>query len=117
MNTVKKPLTRVVDAVNSLGFSFIIGAILYFIIGSVASLVGGKMLDWTFCGSAHYLAHVEWCGIGTPTGGSAVRYFTHRLMNVPLPWLMLAVGFALTAICSLLLKMLGYRYSPPGSKA
>jgi ABC-type microcin C transport system permease subunit YejE len=116
MNPVKQHLARAIDLVNSFGFALIIGAVIYFIIGSVASLVGGAMLDWTFCGSVHRLAGINWCGFGEPSGGSLVRYLLHRLMNVPLPWFMLFWGFVLTAVCSLLLKLLDSEYRPPGRK-
>ncbi|MGB9152952.1 MAG: hypothetical protein WCD70_07680 [Alphaproteobacteria bacterium] len=116
MNTLKDTFARITEVANSIGFSLIIGAVIYFIIGSVASLVGGKMLDWTFCSSAHHLFGVEWCGIASPTGGSGLKYIIHRLLNVPLPWLMIFWGFVLTALCSVLLKLLDQPYTPPGSK-
>lgn len=109
-------LNRAIEAVNSVGFSLIIGSIIYFIIGSVASLVGGKMLEWTFCGSVHRLGGPDWCGIEGSTGNAALNYFIHHLINAPIPWFMIFWGFVLTGICALLLKMLDHQYAPPGKK-
>ncbi len=107
---MKQHLTRAVEAVNSLGFSLIIGAVIYFIIGSVAGLVHGTMLSWTFCGSAHYLFGVEWCGIEGSTREAVINHLIHRLLNVPLPWFMMFWGFVLVGLCSLLLKLLDKQY-------
>ena len=109
-------LNRAIEAVNSAGFALIIGSIIYFILGSVASLVGGKMLEWTFCGSVHHLGGPDWCPIEGSTGNPAINYFIHHLINAPLPWFMIFWGFVITGICALLLKLLDHKYTPPGKK-
>ena len=53
-----KSLIRVVEIVNGFGFALLTGSVIYFIVGSVARLVHGNMLDWTFCGAAHGLLGV-----------------------------------------------------------
>jgi hypothetical protein len=74
------------------------------------------MLDWTFCGSAHHLLGVEWCDGGTHTGEAWFDQFTHRLLNVTIPWFMMFWGLVLAGVSALLLKALDYQYTPPTSK-
>jgi hypothetical protein len=107
---MKKYVIIAVERLTSLGFLLIIGAVIYFILGSVARLVNSDMLDWTFCGSAHRLLGVEWCGIEGATGEAAFNHFIHRLLNVTVPWFMMFWGFALVGLCSVLLKLLGKEY-------
>ena len=113
---MKKSITSATEIVNTVGFALITGAIIYFIIGSVAGLVHGNMLDWTFCGSAHTLLHVDWCTLKGNTGVPFVDTFIHRLVNVTIPWFMLFWGFLLVALSTLGLKLLGHDYVPPGGK-
>jgi hypothetical protein len=113
---MKQFITRTVEMFDTLGFALIVGSVVYFILGSVAGLVGGRMLDWTFCGSAHYLLGVEWCGITGDTDEAPINHFIHRLMNVTLPWFGIFWGFVLVGVCAVLLKLLDYQYVPPGSK-
>jgi hypothetical protein len=115
MDQFKKAVIRAVEVINGFGFSLIVGSVIYFIIGSIAGLVGGEMLNWTFCGSAHRLLDVDWCGIQGDTGEAGFDHFIHRLFNVTIPWFMMFWGFVLTGISSLLLNVLGYKYRPPGS--
>ena len=93
------------------GFALIVGSIVYFIIGNVASLVQSSMLDWTFCGTAHRLMGVEWCGVTGETSDASVNHFVHRLVNATLPWFMLFWGLVLVGISIPLLKLLGYSYA------
>jgi hypothetical protein len=104
---MKKSAIFVVEKLTSFGFFLIVAAVIYFILGSVARLVHGDMLDWTFCGSAHHVLGVEWCDIEGSTGEAGINHFIHRLLNVTLPWFMMFWGFALVALCSLALKLLG----------
>jgi len=113
---MKSFLLRIVEFLNTLGFALIIGSVVYFIIGNVVSVVHGNMLDWTFCGSAHRWFGVEWCGIEGNTGEAAINNFIHRLMNVTIPWFMMFWGIVLAGVSSLFLKLLGYRYTPPGGR-
>ena len=114
---MKQHLIRFVEAMSTLGFSLIVGSVIYFIIGSVVVVVHGHMLDWTFCGSMHYMFGVEWCGIEGNTGEPAVNHFIHHLMNVTIPWFGIFWGFLLVALSSLLLKLLDYKYAMPGRKS
>jgi hypothetical protein len=104
-------LIRIVEFLDTIGFALIVGSVVYFIIGTVVGVVHGHMLDWTFCGSAHYLAGVEWCGIEGDTSEPAINHFIHRLVNVTLPWFAMFCGIILVAASSFILKLLSYRYS------
>jgi hypothetical protein len=106
---MKTALLRITEILNGLGFSLIVGSIVYFIIGNVTSVVHGNMLDWTFCGSAHHLFGVEWCEIEGHTHEAWLNQFIHRLMNVTLPWFMMFWGFVLVGVCSVLMKALEYQ--------
>ena len=106
------PIVAIIEFFNSIGFSLIIGGIIYFIIGSVASLVNSTMLDWTLCGSARHLFDLEWCSFGEADGTHSVKYFMHRLLNVALPWFMLFWGFVLTAFCAIILRFVGKQEGP-----
>jgi hypothetical protein len=108
-------LVRLVEILDTIGFSLIVGSVVYFIIGSVTSVVHGQMLNWTFCGSAHYIAGVEWCGIEGHTREVWLNQFIHRLLNVTIPWFMIFWGLVIVALCSLFLKLLDYKY-PFGRK-
>ena len=111
-----KPLIRFVEIINTFGFALIVGSVVYFIIGNVVSVVHGDMLDWTFCGSAHHLLGVEWCGVEGHTGEAWFDQFIHSLLNVTIPWFMMFWGIVLASVSSLLLKVLGHRYVPPGGR-
>jgi hypothetical protein len=104
-------LGRLVDVIYSFGFSLIVGSIIYFIVGAVASLVHSHMLSWSFCSSAHYLFGVEWCDVYGTTEEHWLNHFIHRLLNVALPWFLMFWGFVLIGICSVLQIFLG-RTSP-----
>jgi hypothetical protein len=98
------PVLTFIEFFNSIGFSLIIGGIVYFIIGSVASLVNSSMLEWTLCGSAHYWFRADWCSFGEADPSASLKYLFHRLLNVALPWFMFFWGFLLTAVCSIILR-------------
>jgi hypothetical protein len=108
---MRRVLIRFSEALDTVGFALIVASVVYFIIGTVAGVVHGNMLDWTFCGSAHYLFDVEWCGIEGTTAEPAFNHFIHRLMNVSLPWFGIFWGFLLVGISSVFLKILEYKYS------
>jgi hypothetical protein len=108
---MKALLIRLVEILNGLGFALIVGSVVYFIIGNVAALAHGTMLDWTFCGTAHRLLGVEWCGVTGDTNDPSVNHFVHHLINTTLPWFMLFWGFILVGISVPLLKLLGYTYA------
>jgi hypothetical protein len=103
-------LIRTIEILDTIGFCMIVGSIVYFIIGSVTSVVHGAMLDWTFCGSMHYIFNVSWCGVEGDTREIWLNQFIHRLMNVTIPWFMMFWGFILVAICSLLMKLMDLTY-------
>jgi len=116
MQELKRATIRAVEIINGFGFSLIVGSVIYFIIGSVAGLVGGEMLDWTFCGSAHRLLDVDWCRVQGATNEPWLNHLIRHVINATIPWFMMFWGFVLTGISSLLLKILGYRYRPPGAR-
>jgi hypothetical protein len=116
MQRFKAAATRAFEIIDTAGFALIVFAVMYFIIGFICNLVGGHILDYTFCGSAHTLIGVEWCGLEGHTGEAIFDQFVHKLMNVTLPWFMIFCGFIMTGISALMLRILGYQYVPPSAK-
>ena len=107
MKSLKSFLITVIDAIYSFGFGLVTSSVIYFIIGSVAEIVHGKMLEWTFCGSVSYLFGPDWCGAQIEGGSPWFNHFIHRLLNSTIPWFMMFWGIALICLCSLLLKIVG----------
>ncbi len=118
ISNAKEAVIRAIELVNGFGFALIIGAVIYFILGSVTKLVGGHMLDWTFCGSLHYFFDANpACVPNDLTGEDGFDAFIfHLFTKVTLPWIMILIGLLLTGISSLLLNILDYKYVPPRAK-
>ena len=107
MRSFKQFLITVIDAIYSFGFGLVTASVIYFIIGSVAAIVHGKMLEWTFCGSVHEWFGVDWCDYQIAGASGWTNHFVHRLLNSTIPWFMMFWGFALIIICQILLKIVG----------
>jgi len=116
MQKAQAAVIRAFEVIDTFGFALIVGAVIYFILGFICGLVGGHILDYTFCNTAHHLIGVEWCGVEGHTGDAIFDQFIHKLMNVTLPWFMIFCGFVLTGISALALKLLNYKYVPPSAK-
>ena len=111
-----KQLTRFVEILNTIGFALIVGSVIYFIIGNVVSVVHGDMLDWTFCGSAQPYSWRRMVRHRRPYRRSLVRPVRpspderhHSVVHDVL-------GRRLAGASSLLLKVLGHQYRPPGGR-
>jgi len=112
----QNPVLQVVEKISGIGFFLVIASVIYFIIGSVVGLVGGDMLDWTFCGSVKHVFDVEWCGYEPHMGWAWGDLFIHRFINADLPWVMIVTGLVILAICLPLMNLLGYKYEKRSSR-
>lgn len=113
---LKAPLLRAVEAASAVGYFLVIASIAYFILGAVTGLVGGDMMKWTFCGSAHYLFGANWCDFTPNTGWVWGDNFVHKLVNAVLPWVMMVAGLALLAICLPTMRALGFQHKTRDNK-
>ncbi|MDE2029562.1 MAG: hypothetical protein KGI97_03255 [Alphaproteobacteria bacterium] len=105
----KSLLLTVVEKIYTVAYFLIIAGVVYFILGAVTSLVGGQMLHWTFCGAAHSVFGVDWCGYTPHTGWAWGDLFVHRLINAALPWTMIVIGVVGVCVCWPIMNSLGFK--------
>ena len=105
MAKFKASMLRVVGVVYTFSFALIMGSVFYFILGTVAKLVGGDILGWTFCGTTGQMLNVDWCDARLHTGLDDIDGYSNRFINMALPWFMMFWGLVLGGISYMILKL------------